>query len=662
MLVWGGVANGGTWNDGARFCACLTWYTDGDGDGYGGGPGVSVCDGSHPASTIGTGGDCNDANPAVNPGVLDTTCDAVDDDCDGNYSDDYLPQPTVCGFGVCRAFGSLECAAVYTYNTCVPGTPNSPDDATCNNLDDDCDGAVDDDFPIYYTDHWVPLPNAPSARTNYTAVNSGGEYLVFGGDNGSGTVQTGGIAYSFAGNTWRTLPSGPAKRWHHSAVWADTQMIVWGGDDGAITIYNNGSRYNPGTDSWAATTTTGAPAARGGHVAVWTGSRMVIWGGRDLSTYMNTGSRYDPGANSWSATTTTGAPSGRWQATAVWTGTEMIVWGGVAAAGTGLNTGARYNPSTNAWTAVTTTGAPSGRYGHVALWTGTDMLIWGGTSDGSNYLANGARYNPSTDTWTAMATSGPSRRAWASAATLGDEVWIWGGTYRTNEDPNTALGDGMRYLKTNNVWVPMNPYFGPAARARTSAVLTGGDMIVWGGDPNGAAKSDGARYVSVVPCGTGSCQRVGAMVCVNASVSFQCTPGTPQPEVCDGYDNDCDGTSDDNVPVPTGVPALYGTKLVDNTIVLDWSATPGTSFYDTTRGSLSALRGSGGNFTSATCMQNDNTLTQAWDPAIPTAGDGTWYLVRPANACSGGGSWNEASPAQQGSRDGELAASALPCP
>ena len=116
------------------------------------------------------------------------------------------------------------------------------------------------------------------------------------------------------------------------------------------------------------------------------------------------------------------------------------------------------------------------------------------------------------------------------------------------------------------------------------------------------------------------------------------------------------------MPVPNGVPTVYGTKLVDNTIVLDWSATPNTSFYDTTKGSLNALRGSGGNFISATCMQNDNSLTQAWDPFLPVAGDGTWYLVRPANSCSGGGSWNEGTVAQQGSRDAELAAAALPCP
>ena len=187
-------------------------------------------------------------------------------------------------------------------------------------------------------------------------------------------------------------------------------------------------------------------------------------------------------------------------------------------------------------------------------------------------------------------------------------------------------------------------------------------MFVWGGDPNGAAKADGAWYNPWDPCGTGQCSRTGTMVCSGGVASFQCTPGSPQPEVCDGLDNDCDGTSDDNVPVPTGVPAIYGTKLIDNTIVLSWSATANTSYYDMTRGSLNALRASGGDFTGATCLQNDNPMTQGWDPVLPAAGDGTWYLVRPANSCSGPGTWNGPSPPQQGSRDAELAVSALPCP
>ena len=53
-------------------------------------------------------------------------------------------------------------------------------------------------------------------------------------------------------------------------------MIVWGG----ITAqrFNTGGRYNPITDSWVATSTTGAPEGAY-HTAVWTGSEMIIWGG-----------------------------------------------------------------------------------------------------------------------------------------------------------------------------------------------------------------------------------------------------------------------------------------------------------------------------------------------------------------------------------------------
>ena len=53
-------------------------------------------------------------------------------------------------------------------------------------------------------------------------------------------------------------------------------------DDGSYL--NTGGRYNPSTDSWTATSTTGAPAARTYHTAVWTGSEMIVWGGADGSS------------------------------------------------------------------------------------------------------------------------------------------------------------------------------------------------------------------------------------------------------------------------------------------------------------------------------------------------------------------------------------------
>ena len=280
-MFWGG-ASGGVYNNGASYCSCVTWYADADGDGWGdaGNP-LESCDGVRPNGYLSWTGDCNDGNPAVYPGAADNTCNGVNEDCDAETDEDYLVQPSACGQGVCRGFGSMDCINGQIVNSCVPGTPSASTDTSCNNLDDDCDGPVDEDF-YPYIDHWEPMPSAPSARTNYTALHTGREVVFFGGDNGSGMVQNGGVGWNPNTNTWRTLPAGPAKRWRHTMVWADTRMIVWGGDDRAATLYNSGSRFDPFTDTWAATTTTGAPSARSGHVAVWSGSRMVVWGGRDL--------------------------------------------------------------------------------------------------------------------------------------------------------------------------------------------------------------------------------------------------------------------------------------------------------------------------------------------------------------------------------------------
>ena len=70
---------------------------------------------------------------------------------------------------------------------------------------------------------------------------------------------------------------------------------------GRISQINSGGRYNPVTDTWTATSLTGAPAARLHHTSVWTGSQMIVWGGCTFvndacsSTALgNSGGRYDP--------------------------------------------------------------------------------------------------------------------------------------------------------------------------------------------------------------------------------------------------------------------------------------------------------------------------------------------------------------------------------
>ena len=89
---------------------------------------------------------------------------------------------------------------------------------------------------------------------------------------------------------------------------------------------------------------------------------MIVWGGaNDGGVFLNTGGRYNPGTNSWTATSTTGAPTGRLLTTAVWTGSEMIVWGGQDDSGNNLNTGGRYCAQSSATPTPTPRLAPSPR-------------------------------------------------------------------------------------------------------------------------------------------------------------------------------------------------------------------------------------------------------------------------------------------------------------
>ena len=130
-------------------------------------------------------------------------------------------------------------------------------------------------------------------------------------------------------NTWTATAAPPEARDSHTAVWTGSEMIIWGGEANN-SIVNSGGRYDPATDTWASINTSGAPTARARHTAVWTGIEMIVWGGWDENfSVVNTGGKYNPGTNSWTPTSTTNAPTGRERHTAVWTGSQMIVWGGL---------------------------------------------------------------------------------------------------------------------------------------------------------------------------------------------------------------------------------------------------------------------------------------------------------------------------------------------
>jgi N-acetylneuraminic acid mutarotase len=343
-------------------------------------------------------------------------------------------------------------------------------------------------------DTWTALPGPPDGRIEHTAVWTGSEMIVWGGNENN--LNTGG-RYNPSTDSWTPTSNtnAPSRRSFHTAIWTGTEMIVWGGS-GDSNGLNTGGRYNPITDSWTATSTSNAPAVRAVHTAVWTGSQMIVWGGSSSSGYLNTGGRYDPFTDSWTATSTTNAPSGRIEPTAVWTGSEMIVWGGYFYDGSPhyLNTGGRYNPDTDSWTATSTANAPSSRTWHTAVWTGNEMIVWGGSDSFPNgFLNTGGRYNPGTDSWVATnSADAPEPRALHTAVWTGsNEMIVWGGSVVGSE-----TNSGARYNPSTDSWTSTSPTNVPIARNQHTAVWTGSEMLVWGGADNQSPpfSDDGGRY------------------------------------------------------------------------------------------------------------------------------------------------------------------------
>ena len=82
--------------------------------------------------------------PNVEPGDQSEICDAQDNDCDGGIDEGNPGGGQVCqtiNFGACRD-GLTSCTGGFI--TCQSTT--APQDETCNEIDDDCDNSVDEDF------------------------------------------------------------------------------------------------------------------------------------------------------------------------------------------------------------------------------------------------------------------------------------------------------------------------------------------------------------------------------------------------------------------------------------------------------------------------------------------------------------------------------------
>jgi hypothetical protein len=127
------------------------WMVDGDGDGYAGSTTTLACE--PPDDAVSVGEDCDDAEAAVHP-AAEERCDGVDNNCDGRVDEGvgttFYADADGDGFGDA---GTPVEACEQPAGT-VPNADDCDDadaerfpdqEERCNGVDDDCDGDVDED-------------------------------------------------------------------------------------------------------------------------------------------------------------------------------------------------------------------------------------------------------------------------------------------------------------------------------------------------------------------------------------------------------------------------------------------------------------------------------------------------------------------------------------
>lgn len=335
---------------------------------------------------------------------------------------------------------------------------------------------------------WRALPDAPGGpREIHEAVWTGTEMIIFGGRQLAGDFQEAldtVVAYDPATDSWSELPASPHAFLGMTAVWTGTEIIVWGGEPifGSGELVASGAAFNPTTRTWRMIPD--APiAGRRWHVAVWTGRVMIVWGGEaqsggDTEGVALDGAAYNPGTDEWWRIADAPVAVPPSETIAIWDGLQMLVWTGASADGSGSLTtqGLIYDVVTDTWELIPAAPLEGGHYRGV--WTGDEFVVVGGGQVGEQGFW-AAAFATLRREWRTLGNPrmGTSEIRWnMTASWTGTHVAVVGGNRNAAFGP---IGPPLLLSPEDGTWSSADAPIGQLAGH--SAVWTGEELLIWGG-------------------------------------------------------------------------------------------------------------------------------------------------------------------------------------
>ncbi len=451
------------------------------------GPGTWVCD---PTTQLSR---CSSELPGPTYSGVVESCNGLDDDCDGATDElvDVLADAPVCPApGICAELGEVvgcEAGVLICDLSEVPGL-EQPIEATCDALDNDCDGYVDEQLPKTLTGRAAYAEGTPTSRYRWpmtVLADGSGRAVLVGSASSTAADSTATESTPTEVDVWtldedlewlavaNVSASGAAPRARDgaavSAVPDSARVAVFGGlveglPSDLIEV------VDIGTGQWSRIDVDPKPALRRGHVALTDSSTKTVWliGGASLGAVDSVAALDLSGPPEWVSASLSGPDFLDGVAGAVLPasgsiGRRLAIHGGLNPDGTLSGRLWLLDLDAGGWTPFDLIG-PSPRRGHAVAAVGSDLLLVGGL------VANGAgpaslagdiwRLDATYLTWTPVAATVAPRTGHTLLDGPNEDAWLIGGV---QDAPGVAVpGPAVLTLSALGGATPSSPWAGPA--------------------------------------------------------------------------------------------------------------------------------------------------------------------------------------------------------